>query len=61
MHVCVCVGVGGGGGGEGKVFHITHSLASHRERKAATMELSPRQKLDVANQIRAVPRSHPLP
>ena len=64
QHVCSCACVCVWGGGEGEVFHITHSLASHtlcREREAATIKLSPRQKLDVANQIHALRRSHPLP
>ena len=44
----------------------THSLASHTLHReegsghAATIELSPWQKLDVTNQIRALCRLHPL-
>ena len=60
--VCVCVwggGGGGGGGGEGEVFHITHSLANWSGH-TATIELSPRQKLDLTNQICALRRLHPL-
>ena len=56
QHIC-----GGGGGGEGEVFHITHSLTSHtlqRSGHTATIELSPRQKLDVTNQIRALRADH---
>ena len=59
--LCACVCVRGGGGGQGLPHHSY--LASHtlcRERKAATTELSPQQKLDVANQIHALHRSHPL-
>ena len=51
----------------GIVGRADHSLASHTLRRreegsghAATIELSPRQKLVVTNQIRALRRSHPL-
>ena len=45
---------------------VVTSLASRTLRReegsghAATIELSPQQKLDVTNQIRALRRSHPL-
>ena len=69
VHVCVCVCVCVCVGcvymcvrGEGKVFHITHSLASNtlQERGTATIELLPRKKLDLTNQIHTLRRLHPL-